>query len=408
MLFGTSSAQAAQSLPAGDPINDSLSRVAAVVDAPRTPSVPVIHNESIVDAGAIQIDVPIQSKRPVTGRNAGEVGLRGKQTDTDFVVQSQADRTRILSVSKSSAAPTVIKYRVVTDPSGTLALQPDGSVHVMNRDGLITSVIEAPWAIDAAGRSVTTSYTIAGSTLVQTIEHRAPGVTYPVTADPSVVSCSTFVACIKFNRSETLRVNNAAITGGSPEWQVRCAASYPARLGTPSPSRPLVGATSARTTRTSEPTLRTPSVPGVAWRCDSRFPAASHLDLRWFRVEEPDPALPGSAGPRPRLRRRGRPDAVGFCPPPSCVGRLRRDAGDHHGSADRRCPLAVGLGSAEFEGSHVSLSRSVRQVGSELSRKASVCRHSPREVSHGIRGGRVSARTASGQVVRLTCQIRST
>ena len=214
MLFGTSSAQAAQSLPAGDPINDSLSRVAAVVDAPRTPSVPVIHNESIVDAGAIQIDVPIQSKRPVTGRNAGEVGLRGKQTDTDFVVQSQADRTRILSVSKSSAAPTVIKYRVVTDPSGTLALQPDGSVHVMNRDGLITSVIEAPWAIDAAGRSVTTSYTIAGSTLVQTIEHRAPGVTYPVTADPSVVSCSTFVACIKFNRSETLRVNNAAITGG--------------------------------------------------------------------------------------------------------------------------------------------------------------------------------------------------
>lgn len=68
----------------------------------------------------------------------------------------------------------------------------------------------------------------------------------------------------------------------------------------------------------------------------------------------------------------------------------------------------MGLGSAEFEGSHVSLSRSVRQVGSELSRKASVCRHSPREVSHGIRGGRVSARTASGQVVRLTCQIRST
>ena len=195
MLFGTSSAQAAQSLPAGDR-STILSR-----GLPQWWMRPGPHRCRSFTMSPSWTREPFKS----TSRS---------NRSAPSLAATQADVARFLSVSVSSAAPTVIKYRVVTDPSGTLALQPDGSVHVMNRDGLITSVIEAPWAIDAAGRSVTTSYTIAGSTLVQTIEHRAPGVTYPVTADPSVVSCSTFVACIKFNRSETLRVNNAAITGG--------------------------------------------------------------------------------------------------------------------------------------------------------------------------------------------------
>lgn len=43
--------------------------------------------------------------------------------------------------------------------------------------------IAAPWAFDADGNAVTTSYTIEGDVLIQTIEHLDSAV-YPVLADP--------------------------------------------------------------------------------------------------------------------------------------------------------------------------------------------------------------------------------
>jgi len=45
-------------------------------------------------------------------------------------------------------------------------------------------VVAPPWAKDAAGENVKTHYQLNGSVLTQTVEHQAPGVAYPVLADP--------------------------------------------------------------------------------------------------------------------------------------------------------------------------------------------------------------------------------
>ncbi len=42
-----------------------------------------------------------------------------------------------------------------------------------------------PWAVDAAGRDVDTSYTVEGSKLIQMVRP-GPGATYPIVADPTV------------------------------------------------------------------------------------------------------------------------------------------------------------------------------------------------------------------------------
>lgn len=42
--------------------------------------------------------------------------------------------------------------------------------------------IAAPWAVDASGNAVPTSFEVAGNTVTQVVEHA--GAVYPVTADP--------------------------------------------------------------------------------------------------------------------------------------------------------------------------------------------------------------------------------
>jgi len=50
---------------------------------------------------------------------------------------------------------------------------------------LVAMVVGAAWAIDADGDRMPTQYSVSGSTLTQTVDHTAPGVAYPVVADPA-------------------------------------------------------------------------------------------------------------------------------------------------------------------------------------------------------------------------------
>lgn len=64
-------------------------------------------------------------------------------------------------------------------------LRPDGGIDlVSSATGSVIGAIDPPWAFDADGRAVPTSYSIDGSTVVQTV--KAPDdATYPVVADPT-------------------------------------------------------------------------------------------------------------------------------------------------------------------------------------------------------------------------------
>lgn len=87
-----------------------------------------------------------------------------------------------------------------TFESGTqLLLLDDGSVSVSDADGFLGG-IEAPWAIDAAGRSLPTHYEISGSTLMQIVD--TTGASFPVVADPTVQFFGPYIQ-VHLNKAES-------------------------------------------------------------------------------------------------------------------------------------------------------------------------------------------------------------
>ncbi|MFE7594733.1 DNRLRE domain-containing protein [Kitasatospora sp. NPDC057512] len=115
----------------------------------------------------------------------GSVVYADAASDVDTVVQPTLEGgSRTLQVIKNANAPH--EYRVpVTLPAGTsLRQEPDGSVVIVpaNPDEPVAA-IRAPWAKDAHGNDVPTSYRLEGDTLVQRVDFTA-STAFPVVADP--------------------------------------------------------------------------------------------------------------------------------------------------------------------------------------------------------------------------------
>jgi hypothetical protein len=119
----------------------------------------------------------------------GDVIYQPDGGDTDVVVQALASGDfRVQTVSNGPDAPTAYTYTV---GDGVVPqLLEDGSVSLTvptDNPSLTVEVgsIAAPWAYDAAGAPVATHYEVAGADVIQHVDHTAPGVSYPVVADPT-------------------------------------------------------------------------------------------------------------------------------------------------------------------------------------------------------------------------------
>lgn len=66
----------------------------------------------------------------------------------------------------------------------SFALDPSGSVLVVDSADHIAAEIAKPWALDASGAEIFTSYRVEGETLFLDVNHREGGTVYPVVADP--------------------------------------------------------------------------------------------------------------------------------------------------------------------------------------------------------------------------------
>jgi len=80
-------------------------------------------------------------------------------------------------------APTRFDYDLQLGEGQRLERAGRGAV-VLDERGEVVVAIGEPWAKDASGADVPTWYEVSGSTLVQVVDHTAPGVSYPVVADP--------------------------------------------------------------------------------------------------------------------------------------------------------------------------------------------------------------------------------
>lgn len=139
----------------------------------------------------VEVDLPTaDTAQPPTLTKEGTALYPGAGRDVEIAVQG-LDTTNmpgiksgvrsIITVS-SAQAPTRYEFPLTLPSGASPKLQSDGSVQVVDRGGKVLGAFGAPWAVDASGRSVPTTFEVEGNTLLQRVPHR--GYTYPVIADP--------------------------------------------------------------------------------------------------------------------------------------------------------------------------------------------------------------------------------
>ena len=117
---------------------------------------------------------------------------------------------RFATVLESDDAPSEYSYDL---GELTPVLAPDGSVDLYREvpavgAAVLVGTVEAPWAVDAGGLPVATSYSVDGHSLVQHVAHDSSSA-YPITADPKLTK-TWWNTTIYFNRSETKRIGDRA------------------------------------------------------------------------------------------------------------------------------------------------------------------------------------------------------
>lgn len=140
--------------------------------------------------------------------------------DTSIVAKATEDGgAQILVVLESAEAPEAVPFPISAPEGSSLQQNDDGTVSVLlnevlgDGESILTAeigTIAAPWAFDANGEAVPTSYSIDGMTLIQHIDTNET-VAFPVTADPTV-STGWGGLYIRWTRSDALRLNGVTMT----------------------------------------------------------------------------------------------------------------------------------------------------------------------------------------------------
>jgi len=136
---------------------------------------------------SLDITLPVMETESAAAATDGTVVFDGDHTD--LAVQATSDGIRLQTVLNDASAPTEFSY---TFGEGVLpVLNADGSVSltVAGTSADVTVAVgqvDAPWAFDANGSALPTSYRVEGAELIQVIPHASSTIVYPVVADPSV------------------------------------------------------------------------------------------------------------------------------------------------------------------------------------------------------------------------------
>lgn len=186
--------------PVGDTLSATDNGVTAEIPSDPTDGLALTN----ADGAQIGIDLP--------GANAADDARSVDSTTAVYTdalpgtsIAAQALRDggiRALVVIEAANAPTEYQFPISLPPGYGIALQDDGSVEIYDISGTTQITVPAPWARDARGIDLATSYRLEGATLIQTVDHI--GATYPVVADPAFETNCGIVSCkLYFDRAQT-------------------------------------------------------------------------------------------------------------------------------------------------------------------------------------------------------------
>ncbi|MEQ4724743.1 hypothetical protein [Nonomuraea sp. B19D2] len=145
----------------------------------------------------------------------GLVTYAAQQPSVTFAHQRTGQIARALTVIHDASAPTEYRFPISAPEGSMLEVEDDdGTVLIYNHDFYLAE-IDLPWAKDANGNPVPTSYRVEGMTLIQTVNHA--GAAYPVVADPALkLQCEWWKAMCRliFSKSLTKKIYNVWLVAG--------------------------------------------------------------------------------------------------------------------------------------------------------------------------------------------------
>ncbi|MFE5539422.1 hypothetical protein ACFQ78_27230 [Streptomyces sp. NPDC056519] len=179
------------------------------VSAPRTSAGEV----RAVAADGSLLGLELKDAGNVAGLKAGHgtVVYTNVARSTDLAVQPTTDGgIRTLVTLKDASAPTEQRFDLRLPPNTRAVPDGTGGFDIV-KDGtpLSMGAIAAPWAKDAHGKPVSTSYALEGGTLVQRIETNSD-TAFPVVVDPKF-TWGIVTGTAYLNKSET---NSVTTYGG--------------------------------------------------------------------------------------------------------------------------------------------------------------------------------------------------
>lgn len=174
---------------AADEVPDTSSAVAVsvstdAVDA-TVPSDPADGISLSAATGSFTVSLPsadVADTASVVG--AGTVSYDNHDQSTTVPIVVDDGSVQVNTVIASSAAPSTYRYDIAVAGGGSLTLDDDGAVSIIDAAGDWAGGVAPAWAVDANGATVPTNYSIDGKTLIQTIDLSNPDIAYPVVADP--------------------------------------------------------------------------------------------------------------------------------------------------------------------------------------------------------------------------------
>ncbi len=176
------------------------------VVAPKTASGSV--EVALEGVDSFSLGLPGSKSIPGIAGGDGTIVYPDAARSADLAVQPTNDGgVRTLVTIKDGSASKEWRFPLTLPEGATAELQSDGSVELTAETegaSIVIGRIAPPWAKDANGEAVPTSYRVERTTLVQDVDF-TEDTAFPVVADPKVEGGSIF-GTIRFNKSETSRI----------------------------------------------------------------------------------------------------------------------------------------------------------------------------------------------------------
>ncbi|MCX5174335.1 hypothetical protein [Streptomyces virginiae] len=218
------------------------------------------------DGSAVTMALPAAVNAAGTTSAAGTTVYPNAAAHTDLATQATVDGgAHALVTLKNAAAPTTRRFDLGLSDGASLIADGTGGYDIVTSAGgagvVVRGHIDAPWAKDATGKPVPTSYSLDGNTLVQTIK-TGPDTAYPVVADPHYTWGSSPAPCTS-TRVRPRSSPSAALLWAGCRTRPRSSGADPSRGSRGTQSRPI-NASSSRSTPRWHPFLRRQPWPEAA------------------------------------------------------------------------------------------------------------------------------------------------